>query len=129
MSPELIALITAFFGGVAAIARWAIRLWAEVRREGIATAKEAAMHARADNERMVQALLESARAQTTLAGKIDQLPAMLELVLVGWRDRATVDVAPVEDGDPDATAPPKTPRPRLRTVPHGHRTPKPGRDE
>lgn len=116
MTTELLVTIaTAAGGGLVAFCRWAVRLWAAVRREGIEAAIKAAARreafeaataaaARADNERMVDALLEQARSNAALAGeharsttqlvgKLDQLATKLD-TLVDWRDRTP---APIDD--------------------------------
>jgi hypothetical protein len=108
-TPDL-AIITGGGAGLAALGRWAVGLWATVRRESIeaakllaerqiAAAKDAAAAQRADNDRMVSALLESAKAQTalahtqsTLAGKIDQLPRLLALVIAEASNRSPSEV-------------------------------------
>lgn len=120
-----IAIITGAGGGLAALAalgRWAVGLWATVRREGIeatrvlterqiAAAAAAAALARADNERMVSALLASATAQTALAGKIDQLPEMLALVIAEARNQRS---EPFERLEPEREhTPTSIPRPTL----------------
>jgi hypothetical protein len=141
-----IALIGGAGGGLAALAalgRWAVGLWATVRREGmeatkvlaerqIAAAAAAAALARADNERMVGALLESAKAQTSLAGKIDQLPEMLALVIAEARNQRS---EPFERPEREVTpqsipirastaseASERRRRRRVRTPPHGSGT-------
>lgn len=118
---ELTALITAGVGGFAGFCRWAIRLWATVRREGIVAAKEAAAHQRADSERMVSALLEQVKSNAMLAGKLDQLSEKIEL-LVEWRDRTPIEMPAPTDEHPSER------RRRMRTVPQGHRTAK-GNDD
>ena len=101
-TPDL-AIITGGGAGLAALGRWAVGLWATVRRESMDTAKlvserqiaaaaAAAAIQRADNERMVSALLESAKAQTALAGKIDQLPRLLALVIAEASNRSPSEV-------------------------------------
>lgn len=77
MTPEFITLIGIVLTGIGAFARWAVRMWATVRREGIDADKTAATWQRADNERMVNALLESARSNTALAGKVEMLTSMI----------------------------------------------------
>jgi len=125
---ELATLATAAGGALVAFCRWAVRLWATVRREAIDAAKAAAARReafeagvaaaqRADNERMVEALLEQARSNTALAGavvgKLDQLATKLD-TLVDWRDRQ-----PPLDED-------ELRRRRARTAPNGVRMPRPG---
>jgi hypothetical protein len=75
---EIAGLITLGAGGVAAFARWALRLWATVRREGIASAKENSAAQRADNERMIEALVEQARSNAALAAAHADLATSVE---------------------------------------------------
>jgi hypothetical protein len=117
---ELVTLITAAGAAIAGGARWALRLWATVRREAIAAAKEASAAQRADNERMIQALLEQARSNAQLAGRIDQLTTKLD-TLVEWRDRTPVEGYPAVDEHPSER--------RNRTNPHGYRPPARGHDD
>jgi len=139
--PEL-AVVTAAGGGLAWILKWAVGLWAEVRREDIAArkdaattaaaaAKEAAVLAKETNATMVAALLaqaksneqlagEHARSTVMLSGKIDTLLTKLD-TLVEWRERTPVEGIPITretDSERDV-------RRRLRTVPQGHRAIKP----
>lgn len=100
---QLLALISGAGIGLAALVRWCLKLWAKVRREGFEAAREAAVHQREDSKAMVQALLESARAQTELAAKIDQLPAMFELVLARGRDGGTGRTPKFEADDIDTS--------------------------
>ena len=131
---EIVATVLATLGGggaVLAFCRWAIQQWAGVRRETIAAAAKAAERretfetalataARADNERMVDALLEQARSNAALAGeharsttqlvgKLDQLATKLD-TLVDWRDRTP---APMDEDERQ--------RRSRRTAPNGIR--------
>lgn len=111
---ELLALIGAAGTAIAAGLRWALRLWATVRREAIAGAAASAAQASADHRQMIDALVGQARSMAELGGKIEALAARLD-TLVEWRDRT-----PVEFDDE---------RPRQRT-PHGYRPPaRGGRDD
>lgn len=109
---ELVTLVTAAGTAAAAGLRWAVRLWAAVRREAIAASKEAAAQQRADNERMIEALLAQARSNAELAGKLDQLATKLDTI-VEWRERTPTDFE-------------EPPSRRARTNPHGYRPPRPG---
>ncbi len=120
-------------------ARWALNLWAAVRREGIAAA------ASRDNARMVDALLAQATAAATLAGaqaalsqRIDQLSGKLDTI-AKEREWTPVEIQPVERVDSEESASNRAPtsdsqrsRGRLRTVPKGvplsagWRAPRPG---
>lgn len=139
---------TQIVGGGGALAalvwflRWAVTLWATVRREDIvATAATAAAYA-AQGERMISALQAQATSNAVLAGRIEASNAMLigELnklaikleTLVDWRDRTPVEGMPITRDDAFTSERPASERDarrRLRTVPQGHRTPKPDRDE
>lgn len=118
-------------GGTVVIAflRWAVTLWATIRREELEAAKANAVAQRADGSRMVEALLAQATSNAALAGslqqsnailggKLDHLSDKLDL-LVDLRERTPVEMpAPTEEH-------PSERRRRMRTVPQGHRTPKP----
>lgn len=108
MDAEIIALITAAGGAIAGGLRWALRLWATVRRETSAAQ-------RADNERMIDALLQQARSNAALGGKIDELTTKLD-TLVAWRDRTPVEAITDETSG----------RRRVQTPPRGYRPPRPG---
>lgn len=110
---ELIALITAAGAAVAAGLRWALRLWATVRREAIAAQAAAAAQASADHRQMIDALIAQARSMAELGGKIESLAGRLDM-LVEWRERTPVEFD-------DDTRPP-----RHRTNPHGYRPPRRG---
>lgn len=112
---ELVTLITAGGTAVAAGLRWALKLWATVRREAIAAQAAAAAQASADHRQMIDALIAQARSMAELGGRIEALGARLD-TLVEWRERT-----PVEFDD--------EPR-RSRTNPHGYRPPaRGGRDD
>jgi hypothetical protein len=79
------AAITALIGAAGAVltaigafARWALQLWAQVRREGIVAAQAESAHQREDNDRMINALLEQARSNTQLAGKLELVASKLD---------------------------------------------------
>lgn len=135
--PEL-AVLGAAGGGFAWILRWAVGLWAEIRREDIkatkesraeelASAKESRAATREDGAKMVAALLHQAKSNeqvaaaqqhstAVLSGKIDNLCVKLD-TLVEWRERTPVEMAiPSEESKP---------RRQLR----GYRSPKPGERE
>jgi len=118
---------TTIVAGCIAFARWAMALWATVRREDIATAKETAALQRAESARMVEALLESARSNEALAGehaksiallcgKLDLLAARIDSI--GWREQTPVEIPALRE---------PSERNRLRTPPRGsYRPPRPG---
>jgi hypothetical protein len=81
----LIGAGTALVTASGAFARWALKLWAQVRREAIKAQQVAAEQQRADNARMVDALLAQARSNAELAGRLDQLAGKLD-TLIEWRD-------------------------------------------
>jgi len=143
-------------GGLAGLGRWALRLWADVRREGVAAAVVAAAKREAfegaiaaaasrDSARMVDALLAQATAAATLASaqaaltaRIDQLSTKLDLI-AKEREWTPVEGMPVERTEPEESASTRAPssdsqrgRGRLRTVPKGvplsagWRAPRPG---
>jgi len=76
----LTALITAAGGALVAFCRWAVRLWATVRREAIEAARQASAQQRADNERMVEALVGQARSNEMLAGKLELVASKLDTI-------------------------------------------------
>lgn len=149
-------VMLALGGGLAGLGRWALNLWATVRRETIAAAIvsaakreafEAAIAAAAsrDSARMVDALLAQATSSTTLAGaqaaltqRIDQLSHKLDGIAKD-REWTPVEIQPVERVEPEESASSRAPtsdsqrsRGRLRTVPKGvplsagWRAPRPG---
>lgn len=80
--------ITAGAGALSVAGRWALRLWAQVRRESIVAAADAAAKReafeaaaaaaqRADNARMVEALIEQARSNAALVGELAKSNAIL----------------------------------------------------
>lgn len=105
--------------GTALIAflRWAVALWATVRREDISASKETAKLQREEGARMIDALLAQARSNAELGGKIEALGSKIE-TLVTWRDRTPV---PVDMDEID-----RPPSQRSRTNPRGYRPPRPG---
>lgn len=125
--PEL-AILTAAGGTIVAFARWAVGLWATVRREGIEAAKLAAAQTSADSERMVQALIEQARSNAELAGKLEALSDKLD-TLLGLRERTPVELPrAAPNGEFGAERPPSD-RGRRRAAgerPSGYRPPRPG---
>lgn len=86
------ALITATGAVLAAtlkLIHWAVKEWASVRREAIKAEAEAAAEQRAHNERLLElqrgdnarmreALLEQARSNAALVGKLDLIAGGLE---------------------------------------------------
>lgn len=108
---ELVAIITAAGTAIAAGLRWALRLWATVRREAIVAQAAAAAQASADHRQMIEALIAQARGMAELGGKIESLAGRLDM-LVEWRERTPVD--PDDDHR------------RHRTNPHGYRPPRAG---
>lgn len=122
-----LAVVVMFF-------RWAMALWAEVRREDIAAGKETAAAARETSSTMVAALLAQARSNEQLAGehakstlmlsgKIDALIVKLDTI-ADWRERTPVEGIPLVSDDAFTNPRPGSDRARrrLRTVPQGHRT-------
>lgn len=121
---EIGTAITALIGGLAALGRWAVRLWATVRRETIEADDKRAARQReydlegrqalnASNERMTQALIAQATSSTTLAGEIKTLREQLDRI--EWRE-----LTPVGDAVPR--------RPTTSDDSRGYRPPgKPGR--
>lgn len=131
---------TQIIGGGGALAafvmflRWAVTMWATVRREDIAATAATAAAVRADGARMVEALLAQARSNAELggtisasnvelAGRIEKLTMKLD-TLVEWRERTPVEgyEAP-RLGD---ETPSERSRRRAAGSPSGYRTPKPG---
>lgn len=86
----IISLITAAAGGIGVFLKWALGIWATIRREEMVAAKEAAALVREDNEKRTAALIEQAKANTVLAERIDELGGKLDTVLTalqGWQER------------------------------------------
>lgn len=77
-SPAFLSLIAALGAGTAAFARWAFRLWAQVRREALAQARSIADRQHEDTRHMTDALVAQAASNAALAAKIDQLTAGLD---------------------------------------------------
>jgi hypothetical protein len=129
--PELAVLASAITAGCAAFAafaKWAVGQWATVRREDIVATRDtaaaqradttAAVSAqRADGARMVEALLEQAKSNTAVIGKMGELMTKLD-TLVEWRERTPVEGYPVVDEH-------SSERRRVGTAPRGYRPPKP----
>lgn len=89
----IIALVTAAAGGLVGFAKWALSLWAAVRREAIAAAKETAVNSREDNEKRTAALIEQAKANVVLAERIDELGGKLDTAFAKmerWQDSGPV---------------------------------------
>jgi len=125
-------IVTAIIGaggaigtGVLTLGRWLGGIWRDIRREEIAAANANASAQRAESSRMVDAMLEQARSNATLAaahgqlaGKIDGLSHQLD---------SLVERTPV-----DFEVPPTKPLGRVagdrraRTNPQGYRPPRPG---
>jgi hypothetical protein len=140
MSPELITLLGAVGTALLAFARWALRLWAQVRREQMAAAERAAeraieaqkavaAQASADHQRMIAALIGQAESMAHL-GVYPPISTKLD-TLVDWRERTPVEGYPRVDIDETELNGERTPsRPgskrALRTNPQGYRPPKPG---
>jgi hypothetical protein len=80
----IIGLITAAAGGIGVFLRWALALWATVRREEMCAAKEAAALVREDTRERTAALIEQAKANVALAERIDELGGKLDTVLARW---------------------------------------------
>lgn len=126
MTPgEIVGLITGVLGtgGLGAALRWAVRLWAQVRREAIAAEKDRTGQQRADTARMVDALIANARGSAELAGEIAKSNAILSGkldtvtekidALVEWRERTPVEGFPLVE--PPPTREPSERRTRTRT--------------
>lgn len=120
---ELIALITAAGTAIGAGLRWALRLWAQIRREEMDAARIAGAQVSADHVRMVEALIGQARSMAELGGRIDALGTKLDtLVDWHWRERTPVEGYPVAVDD-------EHPSERRRAVAgssRGYRAPRPG---
>lgn len=114
---QLTTLLTGAGGGgsLLMLGRWAMKLWADVRRETIVAtaarqkeqidaAKEARNEQREMNEKMVHALLEQTRSNTALehsnrelGGKLDALVRRLDDL--EWRN-TPVEGVPIADPTP-----------------------------
>lgn len=138
MPTELLALLSSAGLAIGAGLRWALRLWAEVRREQIVADKLAAeraieaqksvsAQASRDHQRMVEALVDQARSMAELGGQIHALATKLD-TLVEWRERTPVEGYPrIEASELDGERPPSRPGHRaVRTAPYGYRPPKAG---
>lgn len=131
MTAEELAVVTTAGGGLAWFMRWAVALWATVRREEVEASKAIAAERRAEGERMIEALLAQARSNAELGGKLDKLTLKID-TLVEWRERTPVEGVPIPRDDAFTSDRPSSERDvrrRLRTVPQGHRVPKSDRDE
>lgn len=98
--PELAVLagaITTGGGAILAIARWAVGLWAQVRREDIEATRETAAAQRldaqrsdeaqrADGARIREALVEQAKSNAAVIGTIGKLMIKID-TLIEWRER------------------------------------------
>lgn len=109
---ELVTLVTAGGTAIAAGARWALRLWATVRREAISAQQAAAAQASLDHQRMVEALIGQARSMAELGGKIDALAIKLETI-ADWRERTPLGGYAAVEPEDDTR----------RQRPHGYRPP------
>lgn len=139
MSPELLTILGTAATAVIAFARWALRLWATVRREAIEATKASAAQAveahksvaaqaSLDHQRMIEALVGQARSMAELGGKIDTLGRTLEGIAEWQRERTPVEGYPRPEPEDLAVEVPRgTTRARpIRTAPYGYRPPKPG---
>lgn len=124
LAQTIVAIAGTLGGG--GLVRWIVGVWREVRREGFAQAKETATQQRADNERMVAALLANERSNAQLAGavqtafadfagKFGALATKLD-TLLEWRERTPVEG--FERVDPPSREP-SEPRRRARTPAQG----------
>lgn len=127
-------LASAITGGLSALAlflRWAVGVWATVRREDILSTKETAAAQRADAARideaqradgavMRQALVEQAKSNIAVMGAIREVVLKID-TLVEWRERTPVEGYPVPAPDEHPSE-----RRRIRTAPQGYRPPRPG---
>lgn len=79
---------TALLAAIGTFLRWAVKLWADIRREAIKAESEASAHQRQHNERLLElqrqdnarmreALVEQSRSNATLVGKLDQVIGVL----------------------------------------------------
>jgi hypothetical protein len=137
--PEL-ALLSSLSGGagltLAGVIRWAVGLWATIRREDIAAQKEAAALKRAADERNVDrhiatvdriaALVDEHTAKDLAAqAEVKQAVVRLEAKLdatLDWRERTPVGDEP---GFSDRPASERR-RGAARTAPRGYRSPRSG---
>jgi hypothetical protein len=136
LTPDVIG---AAGGGAAALGRWALRLWATVRREGVLAATpqaakreafEAAVAnaARADNARMVEALVEQARSNAALTGELAKSNAILggNLDTVSGKIDLLAEArewTPVEGHPVEPFTDERPLSERRRTAPRGYRQP------
>jgi len=125
--------------GLAAVTRWAVSLWATIRREDIAQQKENATLKREADARLVERQIQSIdrisqlvdehtakdlAAAADVKATIVRVEAKVDAAL-DWRERFT----PVEMQAVDpyaADRPPSERRDRIKTAPHGYRPPRPG---
>lgn len=139
------ALVTLFL-----FARWVVTLWATIRREELAAAKENSANQRADGLRMTEALLTQARSNAELAGafqrsnaelaasversnaelvnRVDQLWTRLDTIFE-WRQRTPVEGVPIPGDEPirrDSPSEQRRKQQRMQTSPRGYRPPVPG---
>ncbi len=118
-------VLTGAGAGLAIVTRWAVALWATIRREDIAAAKEAATLKREADARMSERHLaamdrlaimvddhtaKDLAAQAEVKIVVARIDAKLDAV-IDWRERTPVP--PIEESAST----------RRRTAPHGNRLP------
>jgi hypothetical protein len=129
-------LLTAAGGSLAVVTRWAVGLWATIRREDIAATKESAALKREQDARLVErqiatidrvAILVDEHTARDLAAQAEVKQAIVRVEAkvdsaLDWRERFT----PLEM---QAVDPPER-RDRIKTAPQGYpqgyRPPRPG---
>lgn len=90
--PTTLVTVIATMFGAGGFFTWVAKLWAQIRREEIQAKREEAAQqrahserlleqTRADNARMVEALLAQARSNAELAGRLDQLAGNLNTLI------------------------------------------------
>lgn len=117
---QYIALITALAGAAIGFCKWAVGLWAAVRREGIEESRRAADVKSLDDGRMIAALVGQATSNAVLTGRIDALTAQLNALTTrldaGFESISKVD-NPVQQTATE-WSPPQHHRDRTKTPLH-----------
>lgn len=119
MEPQLIALITGFLAAIGGFCKWAVGIWATVRREHI------------------DAIVLQATINEKLAGKIDGLNSRMDTLAfrldTGFESISSVSNvlhAPQPEREPllrPEPPPARVPRERVATQPTGHQIREPRR--
>lgn len=111
--------------GLAAVTRWAVALWATIRREDIAATKESATLKREQDARLVERQIATIDRVAIMVDEhtARDLAAQAEVKQAIVRLEAKFDARDWYERTP---APPEDNSQRRRTSPQGYRPPRPG---